>query len=337
MLPKVSVIMPMYNSKAYVKEAIDSLLHQTYTDIEIIAINDGSKDGCADIVSKIKDDRLRFIDSEENHGFLYTLNWCIELAKGEYIARLDDDDVAFPTRLEKQVVYMDSHPEIVISGTGADLIVNGEIVEAGDHPTKNSKQMKFALPFANYTFPHSSFIMRKSIIDKYKIRYEKYIQCPDYHMIMVMSQYGEIGRIDEHLIGYRIHSTQSTAVRTQKMKIGEDDANRVEYIDSLNLPNDVKQGLKIGVLRKIKNTRDFDLFIDSFEAYRDIMNMADDNECVEKVLGSVLKSQKHIWSYLPVLLKKYNGKRIYTITGRRSIYNCLINNNEDYIESEIYL
>ena len=103
-MPKVSVVMPVYSSEKYVGEAIESILVQTYKDFELIVIDDCSKDSSAKIIEKYTNDsRVHFIKNETNQGFLYGLNKGIELAKGEYIARLDDDDVS---KIKKEVTIV---------------------------------------------------------------------------------------------------------------------------------------------------------------------------------------------------------------------------------------
>ena len=96
----VSIIMPVYNASRFLKETIDSILNQTYTDFEFLIFNDGSTDESFSIIQHYKDPRIRLINSAENKGYLYWLNVGIQEAKGEYIARMDADDIAMPKRLE---------------------------------------------------------------------------------------------------------------------------------------------------------------------------------------------------------------------------------------------
>ena len=339
-MPKVSVIMPLYNSKKYVKDAIESILNQTYKDLEIIAINDGSKDGCADIVRGIKDDRLVFIDSEDNHGFVYTLNWCMSLAKGEYIARLDDDDIAYPTRIEKQVRFMEEHPEVSISGTGMNILIDGETRTDSFVPILGSKQIKFSLPFSNMAFAHSSFIMRKSIIDKYDIEYEIFKQCPDYHMICVMSQYGEVDRIEEPLVGYRIHSAQSTAVRSLDMQINESDGVKKMHIEALkDIPEYVKHGIRLGTFRKIYKHSDYNDFMKGFTQYAYIcgLNRDDesDREAIDYIYRYVMTTQFHTPALLFEIIKDGKIKLFVNKVYWKFIISCLISRNIGFIESKI--
>jgi glycosyltransferase involved in cell wall biosynthesis len=99
--PRISVVMPAYNSERYIGEAIESILNQTFTDFEFIIINDGSMDDTAKIVLQYanKDKRIKFINNKDNRGIVSVLNQGLDLAKGEYIARMDSDDISLPTRL----------------------------------------------------------------------------------------------------------------------------------------------------------------------------------------------------------------------------------------------
>ena len=118
----VTVLMPVYNAEKYVKQAIQSILDQTYKSFELLIINDGSVDGSAHIIKSFQDPRIRFIENEKNLGLIATLNKGFDLSKGKYVARMDADDVAMPKRLKSQVAYMESHPEIGVYGSAyADL------------------------------------------------------------------------------------------------------------------------------------------------------------------------------------------------------------------------
>ena len=117
--PKISVVMSCYNRAEYSKLAIESILNQTYKDFEFIIIDDCSTDNTADVIQEYadKDERIVFIKNKQNMDYNYNLRKGFEIAKGEYIARMDDDDISMPERFEKQVEYLDKHPEITVLGT----------------------------------------------------------------------------------------------------------------------------------------------------------------------------------------------------------------------------
>ena len=108
----ISIILPAYNAEKYLKEAIDSILAQTYTNFELIVINDGSTDKTEEIILSYQDSRIRYIKNEKNLKLIRTLNKGIGLAKGKYIARMDADDISLPHRLKEEVEFMEAHPNI---------------------------------------------------------------------------------------------------------------------------------------------------------------------------------------------------------------------------------
>lgn len=115
--PKLSVVMPVYNGEKYLQEAIDSVLHQSFTDFELITIDDGSGDGSEKILQNQSDPRVRVLSNETNRGISYTRNRGLQEAKGEFLAWMDCDDLIAPDRFEKQLAFLDSHPHIGICGT----------------------------------------------------------------------------------------------------------------------------------------------------------------------------------------------------------------------------
>src|SRR5437867_4347597 len=120
MRPSISVVLPVYNCPHYVGEAIDSILAQSYADFELIVINDGSTDETPRVLERVRDSRVRLY-AQENRGLAATLNRGIELARGRYIARQDQDDASLPERLEKQVAFLDAHPNCALVGTWAQI------------------------------------------------------------------------------------------------------------------------------------------------------------------------------------------------------------------------
>ncbi len=126
--PKISVVMPIYNCAQYLEEALASLFIQTFSDFEILAINDGSTDGSLKILEKFSkiDNRLRII-TQKNAGIVEALNRGINEAKSEYIARMDGDDVSFPNRFADQIKILDKNPDVVLVAGDFEIIYqNGE-------------------------------------------------------------------------------------------------------------------------------------------------------------------------------------------------------------------
>jgi len=136
----ISVVMGAYNSEKYISEAIESILNQTYKNFEFIIIDDCSTDKTNMIIRKyaVKDNRIKLIKNSNNMGLTYCLNKGIKIAKGKYIARMDTDDIALPSRLEKQFSYLENHKDVVVLGSCAfDIDENGKIIQERNVPKYN--------------------------------------------------------------------------------------------------------------------------------------------------------------------------------------------------------
>ena len=281
-MPRITVVMPVYNSQKYVGEAIESIIEQTFTDWELIIINDCSTDEVEKVILSYTDDRIRYVKNETNKGFLYGLNYGINHATGEFIARLDDDDTCKPDRFKKQIDYLDQNPDVALVGT-----LNDEIIE-GKHQNYKSVAIsgaaaKFTELFTNACFAHSSFMMRRQFLIEHGIKYDTFKQTPDHHMILDICRFGNIATLDEVLVSYRIHPTQSTAVRSQKMKQTEEDRTRCLYIQDLPLDEHDKLYLKKGVCRDLQTDDDYESFLKAVEAYASLVQY----DPAENVLGGL--------------------------------------------------
>lgn len=294
---KVSVIMPAYNSEKYIGEAIESVFGQTFKDWELIVINDGSKDKTAEVVNKYSDERIRFINNDINHGFLYGLNYGISIANGEYIARLDDDDVAYSDRFEKQVKYLDEHPDIVLVGGQHDTLTEETVIKEDWASINSPEELKFTLLFQN-PIGHSSFMSRKSIYDDFDIIYDTFIQTPDYHLLLDISRIGKIALLNDVVYKYRIHATQSTSVRSKDMKMTEKDRCQCMYIDSLELSADDRYILKKSVCRDLQTYDDYCRFNSAFINYARLCGIDTEeislknNKNIQNIRKGVFLSQK---------------------------------------------
>ena len=119
--PMISVVMPTFNGEKFIKEAIESILNQTFNDFEFIIVNDGSIDNTEKIIQSFSDKRIVYVKKEQNSGISDTLNLGISLAKGKYIARMDDDDISIPNRFERQLEVFASDLKIIVCGSVADI------------------------------------------------------------------------------------------------------------------------------------------------------------------------------------------------------------------------
>lgn len=207
MRPLVSVIMSVYNGARDVRRAIASVFDQTFGDFELIVVNDGSQDETAavlDSMAELLDSRLRVVHLAENVGVAAALNHGIGLAQGDYIARHDHDDISRPTRLQRQVRFMQAHPECGLLGTRSEIWVVDEPTERGHfHPLENPA-LQFALLFDNY-FVHSSVLIPKRVLDTVGLYSTDPLRQPpeDYELWSRIARHYEVRNLPEQLLIYR--------------------------------------------------------------------------------------------------------------------------------------
>lgn len=312
----VSVLMPAYNSAEYIKEAIESILEQTYTDFEFLIINDGSTDSTVDIINQFEDDRIKLIHNTENKGLIYSLNYGLELAQGKYIARMDADDIAFGTRLEKQVAFLESNSDISILGTA--FVFMGTSFEI-HHPNYND-EIRIKL-LDDVAFAHPTVMMRRGVIKSKNIRYNAdYTHIEDYRFwVEAAIKNVEMANLDEVLLQYRQHPKQ---VSTQKFQEQENTKQRIklEYLSyyfsecltsdeltSVNKCFDTDLVSKILILDKLsKANRRLNLFYKKyFDRYIDILiyrNIPADRLISLKELLKVINNHVSL-RFVSVLLK----------------------------------
>lgn len=223
-MPKISVVMPVYNGEKYLREAIDSILNQTLSDFEFIIINDASTDKTEEIIKSYTDNRIKYLKNEKNLGVAGTLNKGLDVAKGEYIARMDADDISLPLRFEKQVKFMDKHRNIAVCGGvmehfGADDNKKAYTVLGIDN-------MRINFLFDSCLF-HPTVMMRKSVIENEHYRYDtQFDKVEDFELwTRLVLKYG-IDNINQTLLKYRIHQNQVTQNYNNEHK---EKASKVRY------------------------------------------------------------------------------------------------------------
>jgi glycosyltransferase involved in cell wall biosynthesis len=203
--PAVTVLMGVYNAATYLREAIDSILNQTFTDFEFLIYNDGSTDETAAIVRAYVDSRISFFDNPVNRSVSPNLNEGIERAAGRYIVRMDGDDIAHPERIAKQVAYMDAYPEVGLCGTAIQYF--------------GASNALIQLPQDNDTIQHTmwlqnafyqpSVIIRTSVLRESGLRYDvQYEFAEDYKLWSDMCAVTQVHNMPEALLNYRIHPHQ---------------------------------------------------------------------------------------------------------------------------------
>ena len=339
----ISVIVPAYKVEPYINRCVDSILAQTYRDFELILVDDGSPDNCGKICDEYaKQDSRVHVIHQENKGLSAARNAGIRLAKGEYIARLDDDDVCYPTRLEKQIEYLDKNRDVVLVGTHIDLLKNGKYIAKEKAPINEKNEIKFSLPFGNYLIAHSSFMMRKEVLIKNNIVYEKFVQTPDYNMLCNMSRVGDLYCLDEPLCAWRIHEAQSTQIRTRKMKQYEDDLTKHDHIEKLPINEVLKEDMLKVVGRKLKTFKDFELIKSVLFSYAKECGVKDNyykSDCVKYIYNDLIKRQRYCIPSLYHYIRDGLGdiRWLFSRPGIGYIIRCIFSMNKEWFgETEAY-
>ena len=229
--PSVSVIMPTLNVEKYVRESIDSIIDQTFKNFEFIIIDDGSTDSSKLIINSYSDDRVVFVENEHNIGLTKSLNKGIELAKGEYIARMDADDISELTRFEKQYNYLINNPKCDVLGTWGNLIdENGDFVRSTSR-NKTHEDIIATIFFYNPII-HASVLMKREIFKQ--IQYSSdFIYAQDYKLWLDLILNGmHICNLPEVLISYRVHCKNITVSDNSKQDFYAMEALRV-YLNEM--------------------------------------------------------------------------------------------------------
>ena len=222
--PRVSVLMSVYNEKFHLREAVESVLEQTFTDYEFIIINDGSTDGSSDMLRQYAqfDERI-CVHHQENRGLTASLNKGCKLARGRYIARMDADDISLPERLAKQVHYMETHPEIGVLGTWVEYIdESGETYGQWRMPTQPGL-IGWSLIFGT-CLAHPTVIMRSDVLKSLNYYRLEALHVEDYDLWTRASFSTRLANLPEVLLKRR---TRAESICSQYSQTQQENAVKV--------------------------------------------------------------------------------------------------------------
>jgi len=229
--PKVSVVMSVYNGEIYLQEAVDSILNQTFENFEFLIVDDGSTDRTLNILQSYKDPRIKVINNKKNIGLTASLNKGLKIAKWEYIARMDADDVSFPHRLEQQKAFLDRNPQVAVVGSWVEVIDESGKTQKTWRTLTRSHLLRWRLLFKN-TFAHPAVMFRKGAVLQMG-GYDEYFKCAqDYELWSRLSSNWEVTNIPEVLLKWRRRENSISAVRQKDQKeIAKEVSRRnLEYI-----------------------------------------------------------------------------------------------------------
>ncbi len=210
---RVSVIMAVYNGEKYLRESIDSILAQTFTDFEFVIIDDASTDSTASILKSYKDPRIHLIENDRNIGLTRSLNRGIGFSIGEYIARQDADDVSLPGRLSAQVAFLQTHPAIALVGAGVRYLnALGETLEDWQ-PQTSPEEIQHSL-LCTVPFVHGTFLLRRSCLDTIGGGYDETMPvAQDAGLLLQLSDSSDLTNLPKILYLHRVHEERITAKR----------------------------------------------------------------------------------------------------------------------------
>jgi glycosyltransferase involved in cell wall biosynthesis len=260
--------MPVYNTATYLGEAISSVLSQTFSDFEFIIINDGSTDDSETVISGFHDIRIRYFRNERNMGLVYTLNRGIDEARGQWIARMDGDDISLPDRFAEQMLYLGSHPEVDVLATRVELIdengnASGEWLH--DAAAVTAHEIIDHLP-VNNCIAHPTVMINTAVLKQFRYLPEQ-SQAEDYDLWLRLAASGKlIHKLDRVLVKHRIIRSSFTRSRQQNVfaKLAETKFRFVAYAK--------KNGIRGSLVRKT--------YI---------------NACMDKLLSWLKPLKKGIW------------------------------------------
>lgn len=215
MQPLVTVLMPVYNGQSYLREAIQSILEQTYINFELLIMDDGSTDQSAEIVKSYRDKRIKLYQSEKNEGISKTLNKGIKLSRGQYIARMDSDDISHPDRFMHQVTFLEEHPEIGVLGSGIENLKDNRTGKKKQWPESDA-EIKINLLFQNPFF-HSTVMVRRSLMND--IRYPENMRyAQDFGLWVSLAPCTHFANLLNAMVQYRTHSGQITKTKANEQR-----------------------------------------------------------------------------------------------------------------------
>lgn len=235
--PLVSVIMSVCNTpEKYLREAIESILKQRYEKLEFIIIDDGSEAWCKEVLYSYTDARIRLYHNETNIGLTPSLNRALDYAEGDYIARMDADDISLPDRLGEQLNYLKNHRDVDVLACVACLWENGEKAGgkrscrgyAGIYRQFEQERMRVRLSLANIEFVHPTVMFRRSFLEQQHLRYDEvYKKAQDYNMWVRCIECGKLDVLQKPLFISRLHQERIGSNNVDEQQKYADDTKRM--------------------------------------------------------------------------------------------------------------
>jgi hypothetical protein len=272
--PKVSVVVAVYNAEAFLIEALESVLAQSFDDLELVVVDDGSSDSSAELLRQIRDPRMRLLTNSRNIGFAGSLNRGFDAAQGSYIARLDADDVCVRDRLRQQVDYLDAHQSVAILGTAARVVGEGLVGAVVWSVPESPLAVRFAALLRS-PFLHPSGMIRRTAFKPGELVYDaRFAPAEDYELWSRALRSANGANLSQPLITYRLHGAQMTSVRRTGMLNAHDSIARSVIAHelprhqlTLEQVTNLRRAFVGGGDAPVDRTSAVRLYLDLFEAF----------------------------------------------------------------------
>lgn len=214
--PRVSVLVPLYNTQEqHLREAVESILNQSFPDFELLLLNDSPSNArLGEIVAEYRDPRIRYMVNERNMGITPSRNKLLKLARGEYIAIMDHDDFSVRERFERQVAYLDTHPEVGVVGSWVEEFPVRKFIQ---RPVEDH-DIRLMLMYGCAVF-HSAAMVRRSVLEAAGVQYEEdFSPAEDYALWVRLMPHTRFHNIPEVLFKYRMHEGNTTKKQAARMQ-----------------------------------------------------------------------------------------------------------------------
>lgn len=290
--PKISVVMSVFNGEKYLEEAVESVLNQTFNNFEFIIVNDNSNDNSLELLNNYMDPRIEIINNRVNLGLTKSLNKALDRAKGEYVARMDADDICMLDRFQKQVDYLDRNKDISILGGCIQYV--GSKNEILKMPVTHS-EIKCQQLFEN-VMAHPTIMMRQADMKKYSLKYdEHFLKTQDYDLWTRAIKVLNFANLTDVILKYRIHDNQITITQNNTQSKFANEIIKRQLVElSVNL-----------------NDKDLNIYLDVLEnGATDIIQFTKFEEVLFKIIQ--INKEKQI----------YNEKILYKAASKIFVKSC---------------
>ena len=284
----ISVLMSTYNAAEDIRESIESILQQTFSDFEFLIIDDASTDDTAAIVESFKDDRIRFYKNSSNQGLTKNLIKGISLSKGKYIARMDSDDISMNTRFQRQFDFMENNTEVGVCGTWYETF--GDVIQTSKYKTEHDLIILQLLYQSHLC--HSSVMIRKNVLEQNQISYDPdFYTAQDYDLWTRIARVSKIANIPEVLHRVRFHTKSVSS----KLKSGQLDNRNKIILSQLN-----KMGVSVTV-------EEIELFVTFCHSNFDFNK--NEFQKLEEILVQIIEGNNETKYIEPQLLNSFLGEK----------------------------